>query len=117
MLDFNLAGRHTILEAGSTVPPGARLLTLDVSRDGAGDDIATLAVDGEDRASAPLPRSIPGGIGTLSLQCGHNDPSPVSERYAAPFAFTGTLHHVDIVLGERWPDSLWHETRAELSAQ
>ena len=102
--DYNQAGRHTLvhgdlpadLDAGSTV---LELELRQGTRDGspqlvlraAGAELATQAVEG----------LVPSGLGQLVTQCGHNDPSPVSSRYASPFAFTGALDRVEIMLGDR----------------
>lgn len=116
VFDYNLAGRHSIVESRQQLAPGAHRLGIDVDSTRAG-GTARLLVDGAAAGELELPRAIPGGIGTLSVQCGHNEPSPVSARYAAPYRFTGRLDEVLIELGDRLPGSLWREAEAELSAQ
>lgn len=98
--DFNFAGDHTVLVSDAPIPEGESELQLAVTANRAG-PAAQLLVAGMTVASARLPRLIPGGIGTLSIQCGHNSPSAVSNEYEAPFAFSGTFDRVVIDLGPR----------------
>ncbi len=101
MLDYNLAGRHTKLSADERLPAGHHMLRLEVRRAEESRARLRLLVDDRTVAEGSAARLVPGGIGTLSIQCGHNAPSPVSDEYVAPFTFTGTLYHVTIDLGER----------------
>lgn len=114
--DYNLAGIHTILESNAPVPNGTTLLQLSVESVGR-EVVARLLIDERVVAETQLPRLIPGGIGTLSIQCGHNSPSAVSERYRAPFAFTGNLDRVTIDLGPRERDTTASDVEAEIAFQ
>ena len=40
--------------------------------------------DEEETTSGETPSGVPVGLACLTSQCGHNGPSPVSPRYAAP---------------------------------
>jgi arylsulfatase len=98
VFDYNLAGRHTVLEAESELPVGwhelgcALLMGVRVE--------LGLTLDGREIARTPLPQAFPAGFGVMSTQCGLNSPSPVSPRYEAPFRFSGTIDRVDVELGE-----------------
>jgi len=116
MADYNLAGVHTILESDVGVPRGKSLLQLSVGRVD-GSILARLRIDGGKTAEAELPRLIPGGIGTLSIQCGHNSPSAVSAEYEAPFTFTGAFDRVTIDLEPRERDTNAIELGAEVAFQ
>lgn len=100
MLDYNLAGRHTVLTAAEELPTGRAELRLDV-RGTATAAQAVLSVDGDRVADTALPRLVPAGIACVSVQCGHNSPSAVSDEYEPPFPFTGTLDRVVVDLGPR----------------
>jgi len=100
VLDYNLAGAHTIVETPPVVPVGASELGLEIVREG-DSYAARLSVNGDEVAYASLPGPMPGGLGCLSTQCGHNSPSAVSPRYEAPFAFSGQLRRVAVDLGDR----------------
>ena len=39
------------------------------------------------------------------IQCGRGYLTPVSERYANPFAYTGTLHSVTVTLQQKPPNA------------
>ena len=116
MADYNLAGRHTILTSTSEIPHGEILLqlTIDATPGGA---VGRLLIDGTVVAEAALPQLIPGGIGTLSIQCGHNSPSEVSREYTAPYTFTGGLDRVTVQLGARLGDTSDAEIEAEIAFQ
>lgn len=47
-----------------------------------------------------VPTAFPAGFGLLSSQCGMNAPSPVSDRYEAPFRYGNGLDRVVVELGE-----------------
>lgn len=116
-VDYNLAGRHTIMVAGHPISvdrPVQLRFDLDVQP---GKVVGRLMYDDLVVAEQPFPRAVPGGIGTLSLQCGHNAPSPVSEAYVSPFAFTGRLKQVVIELGERDTAAADTGVAAELAQQ
>lgn len=90
VFDLNRAGEHTIVSASRPAPIDTRTISLTVHYRG-GQAVAELAYDGERVACAGLPSLVPAGLGCLSLQVGYNYPSPVSERYESPAAFTGSL--------------------------
>lgn len=99
--DYNLAGDHTRLTTPDGAVVGAHLLGLKVDMDADGNVHAVLTVDGSTCVRDSLPQLFPAGFGTFSTQCGHNAPSAVSDDYLAPFQFSGTLHRVEVCLGER----------------
>nr|BFE59412.1 arylsulfatase [Dactylosporangium thailandense] len=97
-LDLNLAGRHTVVTAPEPLALGPAAVALTLAGDHSGAE-AAFTVDGVEVHRAPVPAVLPAGLGCLSLQCGHNSPSPVSPHYEPPFTFAGTLHEVFIDLG------------------
>jgi arylsulfatase len=98
MADVNIAGDHVLLSADDPLTPGRHTLTFSVTPTDRGAS-AQLCVDGVLVADAALSGPLPRGLGTLSLQCGENEPSAVSTEYRAPFRFTGELDEVIIDLG------------------
>ena len=100
VFDFNLAGDHTLVESDRAVPVGPSLLEFQLSAGKGGSAHAELWIDGSITGKAELPMVFPAGLGTLSTQCGHNSPSPVSLRYQSPFAFSGHLLEVTVVLDQ-----------------
>jgi hypothetical protein len=57
-------------------------------------------VDGKAVGSDELARTWPINPARSSLYCGRDGGSPVSDAYACPFAFTGTLHRVVVTLAD-----------------
>jgi arylsulfatase len=115
-VDYNLAGRHTILAAEEDLPDVEVTAEMRVEPAPEGATLA-IAIDGRRVGATAVPRLVPGGIGTLSIQCGHNAPSPVSDAYEAPFTFTGFLGPVDIELDQRRDATAEAEAQAEMAFQ
>ncbi len=99
MLDYNLAGRHTILKSSTEIPVGECTLIWNMVRSGSARAAATLLIDGHEVAASEFP-TIPSWFGPHSVQCGRNAPSPISAEYDSPFAFTEVLRHVSIELAD-----------------
>jgi len=100
VFDYNLAGRRTVLTSPPVLPIGRAVLELLVEeRDGS--PTAMLLADGVAIVAGAIPALLPGGMGCLSTQCGHNSPSAVSPDYNSPFTFSGRLDRVVIDLGPR----------------
>lgn len=99
VFDYNLAGRHTVVVSKSRLPTGRHVFGCALKVEGQSTTL-DLTVDGATVASVSLPQTFPAGFGVLPSQCGLNTPSPVSERYEAPFRFAGRLDRVEIDLGQ-----------------
>jgi hypothetical protein len=80
------------------------VITVDFNYDGGGvgkGGQATLTVDGEKVASDPLPQTIPYRMSLdETLDIGEDTGTPISEDYAVPFKFNGTLNKVTINITE-----------------
>jgi arylsulfatase A-like enzyme len=115
-VEYNLAGQRTRLTAPDALPDSECTVAMRVEPAPEG---AALSIHVDDRrvAEAAVTRLIPGGIGTLSIQCGHNGPSPVSDAYEAPFTFTGALDRVLIELDERRRNDVQTQVEAEMAFQ
>lgn len=117
VVDYNAFDDHTIVEADVPVPVGDSVLTARFRR---GEGLAgsiDVAVDGVDcgRGSTDLYMRMISSVGP-SIAFDHG--SAVSTRYDAPFAFTGTLHEVEIQLVSRpAPGSAEAEAGVEMSRQ
>ena len=80
--------------------------------------VGRLLIDGEAAGETELPRTVPfvfalGG----GLECGRDSGNPVTERYKAPFSFTGKIKKVVVeVQGSELRD-LVREARIELARQ
>ncbi|GAA0731270.1 arylsulfatase [Dactylosporangium roseum] len=113
---LNLAGDRTVVRPADPLPAEARRIGLLV-QDGPGGVHAELTADGTALIRGALPRLLPGGMGTLSLQCGHNAPSAVTDDYTGPFRYTGELLHVEIDLQPRSLDTRNADWLAEVATQ
>jgi arylsulfatase len=91
----NLSGReqHRV-EAGTPLTPGRHRLEFRFDKTGEHRGTGTLLVDGAPVASGELPRFTPNrfSLTGAGLTCGKSGPLPVTDDYAPPFAFTGTIH-------------------------
>ena len=115
--DYNAFGDHVIVESTSPVPVGHSTLEVRVRRDEHRTGTAELFIDGHTAGSGTLPLFM-GVISSIGASVGRDQGSPVSDRYTAPFTFTGTLHEVRIQLSpHRHPDSAQAEANAEMGRQ
>ena len=117
VVDYNAFGDHTIIESSVEVPVGDVEVELRLRRGAKMAGSLELLVDGESVGSAELSlfMRMMSSIGP-SIAADHG--SAVSTRYAAPFAFTGTLHEIVIQSSpERFGDTSAAEARAEMARQ
>jgi arylsulfatase A-like enzyme len=92
VFDYNDFHRHTRLEARTPLTPGPHTITLDVRRNGDGSAEADLRVDGEPVAAGKIPRLL-FIISSTGMDLGRSL-SPVTDDYAAPFAYPGKIERV-----------------------
>ncbi len=112
---------HVVADAA--LAPGRRVLQFAFEKTGtlpfgvAGD--VRLYVDGKQIGEGSIPRTVPFlyGLGS-GFQIGRDDGAPVTEEYAAPFAFTGTINRVIVdVSGPEPPRDLVQEAAIEMARQ
>ncbi|QGG94326.1 sulfatase-like hydrolase/transferase [Actinomarinicola tropica] len=117
VLDYNAFGAHTVLESPDRLASGRHELTVRVRRLDGRAGTATLAVDGADVAHADLPLLMR-VISSVGPSVGFDHGSAVSDRYAAPFPFSGDLHEIVIQASpERHADTTAAEDRAGMHRQ
>lgn len=116
VLDWNMAGDHTLVRSARPAPDGCTELSLLV-QDRPDGVTAQLAADGQVLAEQALPRLLPGGLGPLAAQCGYNSPSAVSDRYQVPFRYQGRLFEVVVELQPRTVDTSDADWLAEMVQQ
>ncbi len=117
VLDYNAFGDHTIVESEVDVPAGDAELTVRLRRGEGFAGTADLAIDGADCGHADLALFMR-MMSSIGPSIGGDHGSAVSDRYQAPYRFSGTLHEVVIQASpERFQDSLEAEARAEMSRQ
>ncbi|MBT6373061.1 MAG: sulfatase-like hydrolase/transferase, partial [Acidimicrobiaceae bacterium] len=100
IVDYNAFDKHTLLESDVDLPVGDSVLTARFRRTGGQSGIVILAVDGNEAGRADLPFYMR-MISSVGPSIGYDHGSAVSDRYQAPFPFSGTLHEVEIQLLSR----------------
>ena len=116
VFDYNEFHRHTRLAADAPLAPGAREIVLQVTRTPEGGADASLQVDGRTVAAGKIPRLL-FIISSLGMDLGRSL-SPVTDDYAAPFAYAGTLNDVIFEIpGRQPPGEAKAAVRAEMARQ
>jgi arylsulfatase len=112
VFDYNEFHRHTRVEAATPLTPGPHRIELVVTRtaDGGGD--IALSVDGEAVASGHAPRLL-FMMSSTGMDLGRSL-SPVTEDYAAPFAYPG---RIDEVVFDTPPMPAFGEVKAQVRAE
>jgi arylsulfatase len=116
VLDYNAFGDHTVLESTVDVPEGDVDLVVRIRRGDGFSGTAALEVAGAPAGGCDLGFFMR-MMSSIGPSIGADHGSPVSTRYAAPYAFTGTLHEIVIQTSpERFGDTA-ATARAEMSRQ
>ena len=117
VVDYNAFDDHTILESDIEVPAGQSTLVAEFRRGGGSVGAMAISVDGVPAGSADLPLFMR-MMSSVGPSIAYDHGSPVSNRYDAPFAFTGTLHDVVIqLLSLQDLEARAAEAAAEMSRQ
>ncbi len=117
VLDYNAFNDHTVIESDIELPGGEVELVARLRRGAGMAGSASIEIDGRTVGSAELALFMR-MISSIGASVGSDHGSPVSERYAAPFEFTGTLHELVVQSSpEKYRDITDAHTRAEMSRQ
>jgi arylsulfatase A-like enzyme len=111
VFDYNAFGSHQIVVSDREVPVGASRVGVQVRRIGARQGTVLLLIDDEACGAIELPLLMT-VVSSVGPSVGTDHGSAVSERYRAPFPFSGTLERVDI---DADPDGK-HQVSAEVAA-
>jgi arylsulfatase A-like enzyme len=95
VFDYNAFGAHEIVVSDRTVPVGPVRLGVKVRRTDRRAGTVELLVDGEPCGSTDLPLFMM-IMSSVGPSVGHDNGSAVSERYRAPFPFSGKIDRIDI---------------------
>ena len=96
--DMNIGGEHHLVVSDRPVPAGNRRLGVRMRRN-QGRNLATLLIDGEAAGGFDTQHGFVSFISWSGLDIGRDRNSPVS-HYEAPFAFTGTLRKVTVLMDD-----------------
>ncbi len=97
VVDYNAFDEHTILESDITIPDGESTLVARFRRGEGRAGSMAIEVDGRPAGSADLALYMR-MMSSVGPSIAYDHGSAVSNRYDAPFPFTGTLHEVVIQL-------------------
>jgi arylsulfatase A-like enzyme len=117
VFDYNCFGDHHVAVSEGTVPVGPSVIGVNFLRTGGGGE-ATLVIDDRPSGKLEIP-FVMTMISSVGPSVGYDHGSPVSERYAAPYRFEGTLRRLDITLARQPPTNGEAEAaeRAAMSRQ
>ena len=117
VVDYNAFDEHTILESEISIPDGESTLVARFRRGEGRAGSMAIEVDGRPAGSADLALYMR-MMSSVGPSIAYDHGSAVSNRYEAPFPFTGTLHEVVIQLVSA-PDPATHaaEAAAAMSRQ
>ena len=116
VVDYNAYGDHAILESATEVPEGDSTLSVRLSRLSRTKGTLELAIDGAGCGRRDLPVFM-GIVSSVGASIGRDNGSAVSDRYVAPFPFSGTLHEVEIRLAPRTAVDNANAARSEMARQ
>ena len=97
VVDYNAFDDHVIVESDAPVPVGASELSMQLRRSSPTTGTVHIEIDGDIVGTAELPLMMR-QISMLAASIGSDHGSIVSSRYDDEFAFSGTLHEVEIRL-------------------
>lgn len=117
VVDYNAFGQHTVLASEVRLPVGEVRVVVRLRRtEGLGGRLA-LEIDGDAAGQVELPLMMR-IISSVGPSIGQDHGSAVSQRYTAPFPFTGTLRQLVIETGvDRSTESAVAAARAEMARQ
>ena len=99
-LNYNAFDDHLIVESDLDVPVGSSELGVHIRRTGGKTGTIAVSVDGAAGEPAELPLFMT-MMSSVGPSVGYDHGSAVSQRYAGPFPFAGTLHEVTVQLLSR----------------
>ncbi len=92
---YNCFGEHHMVESDADVSVGESVVGVRFRGSAGGSGHATLVIDGVECGIVDIP-FVMLILSSIGPSVGFDDGSPVSRRYASPFAFEGMLDRVDI---------------------
>ena len=117
VIDYNAFDEHTILESDLEMPTGESTVVAKLRRGAGMAGAMSMEVNGTPAGSADLSLFMR-MMSSVGPSVAYDHGSAVSNRYEAPFPFSGKLHEVVIqLLSKRELDAQAAEAAAELSRQ
>lgn len=117
VVDYNAFGDHTVVTSTREIPEGRVTLAFQLRRTEGRSGTITLGINGEPCGSADI-GFVMGVISSIGASIGQDHGSAVSERYEAPFPYSGTMHELVIQLSpDRYRDTAEAEAVAAFHRQ
>ena len=117
VVDYNAFDDHVVVESDRSLDAGTHELVARFRRGEGRAGSVEILVDSDPVGRAELPLFMR-MMSSVGASVGYDHGSPVSTRYESPFAFSGTLHEIEIQLVSRPAAGTGEaEARAELSRQ
>jgi arylsulfatase A-like enzyme len=113
--EYNAGHSRYTIRSERPIADGASRLGFEFVKTGHLQGHGRLLADGEPVGAGDLRRTWPINPARSSLYCGRDGGSPVSEAYACPFTFTGTLRQVVVTLGDDQQRDPAADRRAEMA--
>ena len=115
--EYNFGDVRYAIRSQIAVPEGPSTLRFELAKTGRHRGQGTLLIDGERVGAGELAETWPFFAAQAGLHCGRDEGSPVSDQYAVPFAFTGTLRRVVVELADDQQRDPAVEQRAALAEE
>lgn len=117
VVDYNAFDDHAVVESTVAVPTGDCTLVARLRRGAGRSGSISLEVNGQPAGSVELPLVMM-MISSVGASIGYNHGSAISQRYQAPFTFSGTLHSLEIqLIDDDDPAAQQARAAAEISRQ
>ncbi len=100
VVDYNSFNDHTVVESSIEIPEGDSTVSVHMERDSRTTGWVEVSIDGESCGRGEIGFYMR-MVSSVGSSVGMDHGSAVSERYDAPFAFTGQLHDVTITIPQR----------------
>ena len=114
--DYNFVNRHYIVRSDRSVPSGKCALRFEMRKTGPFQGEGTLYINGEACGTVDMPQTYRAQASFIGLEVGQA-PKPSVSEFAAPYAFTGTLHKVVFELADDQKVDAAGELRGALRRQ
>ena len=98
--EYNFGEVRYVIRSEGSIPAGRHALRFAFAKTGRHRGTGALSIDGRTVGAGELAETWPFFAAQAGLHCGRDEGSPVSDQYATPFAFTGTLHRVTVELAD-----------------
>jgi arylsulfatase len=113
--EYNFGDVRYVIRSEAEISPGTSTYGFEFVKTGQHRGRGTLLIDGRPVGEGELAETWPTLAAQAGLHCGRDGGSPVSEQYAVPFTFTGTLHRVIVELADDQQRDLAAEQRAAIA--